>query len=222
PGGLELEHFARAVVEQMGDRIEIVLTMHAKIGALGQILADQAIGVLVAATLPGAIGIGEVDLDAGGPGELGVTRHLAAGTVAERLAQARRHVPGQTLEAVLSGERVAAFQASNHDWARGALDKRANGGAVMRTPHQVAFPMTWHQPLGDVLWPRGDAQFLGDATAPVGAARARPTGLVPLAQTGQERAPQLAARQGIERDIDALVADGGGGIVRVHALEPAG
>ena len=47
----------------MGDGIEIVLGVLAEIGALGQVLADEAVGVLVGATLPGIVRIGEVDLD---------------------------------------------------------------------------------------------------------------------------------------------------------------
>ena len=47
----------------MGDGVEIVLALLAEIGALGQVLADEAVGVLVGAALPGIVRIGEVDLD---------------------------------------------------------------------------------------------------------------------------------------------------------------
>ena len=65
----EVEHFAGPVVEAFGDFVEIVLAMSAEVGAFGQILPDQPVGVFVAAALPGAVGIGEVDLDAGVMGE---------------------------------------------------------------------------------------------------------------------------------------------------------
>ena len=39
-----------------------------EVGALGEVLADQAVGVLVGGTPPGAVRIGEADLDVGGGG----------------------------------------------------------------------------------------------------------------------------------------------------------
>src|ERR1700737_918837 len=53
PGSGEVEHLSRPVVEPVGDVIEIVLGMAAEIGAFRQVLADEAVGVLVAAALPG-------------------------------------------------------------------------------------------------------------------------------------------------------------------------
>ena len=53
------ETFSRSGVEAMGDRIQLALGVAQQIRALGQVLAPQAIGVLVDATLPGAIRIGK-------------------------------------------------------------------------------------------------------------------------------------------------------------------
>ena len=39
--------------------------MAAEVGALGQILPDESIGVFIAAALPRAVRVGEVDFDAG-------------------------------------------------------------------------------------------------------------------------------------------------------------
>jgi hypothetical protein len=63
--GHEVEDFAWSVVEAFGDDVEFILAVPAEVGSLGQILADEAIGVFVAAALPGAVGIGEVDLNFG-------------------------------------------------------------------------------------------------------------------------------------------------------------
>ena len=49
-----------------------------EVSALGEVLADQAARVLVGGTPPGAVRIGEADLDVGGEGEGGVTGHLRA------------------------------------------------------------------------------------------------------------------------------------------------
>ena len=49
-----------------------------QVGALGQILAEKAVGVLTGSPLPGAMGVAEVDLDPGLSGQLGMARHLFA------------------------------------------------------------------------------------------------------------------------------------------------
>ena len=44
-----------SVVQAVGDGIELGLGVDGQIGALGQVLAQQPVGVLAAATLPGAM-----------------------------------------------------------------------------------------------------------------------------------------------------------------------
>ena len=53
---------------------------------LGKILAQQAIGVLVAAALPRAAWIAEIDLHVSGDGEVLVISHLLAAASGRRLA----------------------------------------------------------------------------------------------------------------------------------------
>lgn len=57
------------VVELTRDGVEIGLTVAPQIGALGQILSQQAVGVLVRAALPRALAITEEDRDIGGQRE---------------------------------------------------------------------------------------------------------------------------------------------------------
>ena len=45
--------FAGPVVEFLGDRVEVVLGVCAQVGALGEVLAQEPVGVLVGAALPG-------------------------------------------------------------------------------------------------------------------------------------------------------------------------
>jgi hypothetical protein len=65
-------------VEFCGDVVEVGLAVGGEVGALGQVLAKQAVGVLVAAALLGRVRIAEVHLDAGLDAELGVSGHLFA------------------------------------------------------------------------------------------------------------------------------------------------
>ncbi len=72
------EGLAGPGVELQRDRVERVLAVAREVGAFGQILAKQPVGVLVAAALPGAAGIAEVDDYVGRDGELLVAGELGA------------------------------------------------------------------------------------------------------------------------------------------------
>jgi hypothetical protein len=70
--------FVEGAIELGRDRIQGGLVELPQVGTLGQVLAEQAVGVLVGAALPRAARVTEVDLDAGVDGELGVLGHLPA------------------------------------------------------------------------------------------------------------------------------------------------
>src|SRR6266545_4977261 len=85
PAGLEglarctpAEGLAWTAVECERDGGELVGAVSAEVGAPGEVLAQQAVGVLVAAALPGAVRVAEVDLDAGVDPQLCVLGHLRA------------------------------------------------------------------------------------------------------------------------------------------------
>ena len=84
---------SRPTVELGGDGVQGGLVEPAQVGALGQVLAEQAVGVLVGATLPRAARIAEEDLDAGVDGELEVFGHLSAVVPGHRAP----HLLGQPL-----------------------------------------------------------------------------------------------------------------------------
>src|SRR4051812_42295818 len=52
---------SRPAVEGNRHGCKVVRAVHAEVGALWKVLAQQPVGVLVRATLPGAMGIAEVD-----------------------------------------------------------------------------------------------------------------------------------------------------------------
>ena len=66
----EVEAFARSHIQLQSDGVQGFLTMHRQVRALGQVLADQSIDVLIAAALPGAVRVAEVDRH---PGPLGLS-----------------------------------------------------------------------------------------------------------------------------------------------------
>ena len=62
-GSLPTEGFAGAVVEHGGDCINGLSVPAREIGALGEVLAQEAVRVLIRSTLPRAAGVGEEDWD---------------------------------------------------------------------------------------------------------------------------------------------------------------
>src|SRR5690242_17442980 len=59
--GAVAEALSGTVVEFVLDGLEPGGVAGRQVGALGEVLAQQAVGVLVAAALPGGVGVGEVD-----------------------------------------------------------------------------------------------------------------------------------------------------------------
>src|SRR5512134_3460956 len=66
------QRLSRAIVEFPCDRVERGAGIDAEVGVPGEVLAEQAVAVLVAAALPWAVRIAEEDADVGVDGELHV------------------------------------------------------------------------------------------------------------------------------------------------------
>jgi hypothetical protein len=58
-----VETFSWPGIQLMGDGVQLALRIARQIRPLGQVLAQQAIGVLIGPALPRAMRIGEEDLD---------------------------------------------------------------------------------------------------------------------------------------------------------------
>ena len=64
--GFEAQGLSRALIEPQGDRVEVGLGEAREIGSSREVLSQQAVGVFVAAALPGIAWIAEVNLHVGG------------------------------------------------------------------------------------------------------------------------------------------------------------
>jgi hypothetical protein len=64
-GGAPAKRLAGAGVEGESDRVEVVAAVAVQVGAFREVLAQQAVGVLVRAALPGTVRVAEVDGQAG-------------------------------------------------------------------------------------------------------------------------------------------------------------
>ena len=89
-GRSKVETFSRARVQPMSDGIQLVLDAARQVRALGQVLAQQAIGVLIGAALPGTVRIGKEDLDREPLGQLLVLGHLFAPIIGQRFSAAEQ------------------------------------------------------------------------------------------------------------------------------------
>jgi len=96
--GVEAVRSPRSVVQAVGDGIEFVLAVDAQVRALGQVLAQKAVGVLAGTALPGAVRIAEVHPHPGVQRQLLMPAHLLALVVGEAVA----HRCGNRIE--LDGE----------------------------------------------------------------------------------------------------------------------
>src|SRR5215208_3426112 len=96
--GCEAERLARAAVELLGDLVEALPAHPRETLSLREVLAKEAVGVLVRAPLPGAAGVAEVDLDARLDREAPVLSHLRALIPGERAAKLGRQSDDALLE----------------------------------------------------------------------------------------------------------------------------
>src|SRR5689334_1418348 len=147
-GGGVVEGAAGAGVELVGDGVEVGLGVGGQVGAFGEVVADQAVGVFVGAALPGRMGVGEVDRDAGGDGELGVVGHFFALVPGQGAAQ--RLGEGGDVRGERGGDGlggVAVGQGDDQAVAGGALGEGDHRGLVRGADDQVAFPVAGHGPV---------------------------------------------------------------------------
>jgi integrase len=222
--GVPAEAFSGAVVEFVFDGLELGGGVLAEVGALGEVFAEQAVGVLVAAALPGCVGAGEAGVDAGVGGDAGVPGHFAAvvpGQGAGEPAGQGGH-PGRDRGGDGVGS-VAVGQAEQGEVAGHPLDDGADGGVGRRGAHdEVAFVVAGDQAalgVGRALPDRDRADDL-----PAGLAAAAALADVPAGpQARLELAAQLPAGVEADRLVDRLVADVHGRVAGVHDLQsPAG
>lgn len=207
-------------VEQAGDIVERGLAQRRQIGALGQELAQQSVGVLVAAALPGGMRIGEPDVELEPLGEFTMTGHLGTAVIGQALAQEGGQFAQLTAEALKGILGRAAFHLAEHDKARVALDQGAHGRAVEGAFDEVAFPVTGHLTVSDLLGAMDDAKLLGDEAARRGGcASPAPSGRLGLAQGGDHLGLERTARMRVDGPIDRLGADLALAVIRVHATQ---
>lgn len=199
---------ARAVVDFIDDAVQLFVAVIRQIGAFGQVLEHQAIGILVAASLPWVVRIAKVHGHAGVDGHLFVQRHLFALVVGERLAQRL----GNGLQFVREGLQcidhaggLVMWQLDEHEQSAGRLDQSAHGAGVALVVDKVSLQVTGKLPIHDLWWANMDAEHVRNLTAPVlafASCRAFNKG---LAQVGDQFLAQFAHRFSVDPVVDGFV-----------------
>ena len=94
---------------------------------LGHVLTQQAVRILIAATLPGTVGIAEVDLDPGGDAELHVSSKFTSLLPGDGFHQRPREcLDGPSHRELDFGGAVTVREMQQKNKARAAFDERAD------------------------------------------------------------------------------------------------
>src|SRR5690554_1807058 len=113
-GCTPVECLSWSPIEQPSDVVEPSLAEGGQIRALGHELAQQAIGILVAAPLPGRVRIGEPDRQLQPLRQFLVPGHLAAPVVGQALAKEGRQPFHLTRKALQRGLGPAVVHLAQH------------------------------------------------------------------------------------------------------------
>ena len=203
--GGEVEDFSGAVVEAGGDGVEIVLAERGKGHGFGEILTQQAVGVLVGTALPRRVRVGEEDAHGGGEGQALVVGHFLALVVGQRLAQRCRNGVQGAGERTGSDIGLARWHVNQNNKAGGALNQGANGAGTPCTKYEIALPMAGHQSTFDFFRPLLDVCHVAELAATLTAFRLAATTWFVLTQTKNKVTAQPGCRDVCPRSV-ALIA----------------
>ncbi len=202
---MEVETLTWSGIEFVGDDIAVVLSERGHAGALGQVLADEAVGVFVGATFPGVMGRGEIELQTDGVLDCGIAMELGAvvgGDGAEVLGVALGQANGAVVE-LLCGARL---ELADQDVTGFALDQADDAVLVAVAHDGVDLPMAELAAPGNRGWAFGEMALAGEPAAAV-------VGAVALAKAALACTPQMlmqvAAAAPVVPNVavDGLVAD---------------
>jgi len=120
-GGVVVEAFPGSAVEFLHDMGDVLSTVEGEVGALGEVLANKPVEILVRSPLPRAGAFGEEDRDAGRFGESFMAGHFNA------------LVPGQgTLQMPWQGRKRC--RDGGVDTSSGAVGREVDDDAVLSLP----------------------------------------------------------------------------------------
>ena len=82
-----------SLIEFSGDGVEAFLAVDGEVGSFGEGMAQEPVGVLIGAPLPGAVRVAEVDVEIGGELQALVVCEFLAAVPGQREAELSRQMP---------------------------------------------------------------------------------------------------------------------------------
>ena len=162
--------------------VQVVLGDFGEVGPFGEVLTDEAVGVFVDGTFVGAVGVGEVDVEAKFLGELFVLGEFFSVVYGEGVAQ----VPGDVYEGSYSGLVEDVGRSVVHEDGLGIEEapfgKGSNRPFVATPNHGIAFPVARTFLGVHDGGPHIDRDAIGDGATIFFATAALASLLVPVSQ----------------------------------------
>src|SRR6516162_4777957 len=206
--GLEGEGLAGSSVEFGGDGVELVLGAISEARLAWEVWAQETVGVLVAAALPGAARVAEEHRDTSRDGEPRVRGHLLALVPGQRPSQRDRqlgNLRGESFGDDICG--VTGWESNEHDEAAVPLDEGRNRAGTL-AKDQVAFPMARDCAVVGLGRSFTDVHEVADLALTIAGVlreRRRPSRRTLRAQIASQLLAQRAAGLHEQRLIDRLV-----------------
>ena len=191
--GLPAQHLARPAVQPVSNILQVLRGVDGQVGALGEVLAQQPVGVLVGRPLPReSAGRRSRSRKSGAT----VNRSCWCISVPWSQVSDRRSAPGRP---VITAVRASANASADFPPGSGTsivnrVDRSTRVPICDLPPlpgDRVAFPVPGHRPLSGLRWPLGDHHHARDPPAPLAFLAPR------LAQRppGQQVPDQLSAQR---------------------------
>ena len=132
--GSEPQGLTRPFVELTCHFIQVRLRMHGQVRPFGKILPEKTIGVLIGATLPGALRIAEIDIDIGRQAKTFVIGKLFAPVPCQRFVEFSGQLPCMFDQRIYNRLGVPTWNLHQHHVARVTFDQGGDVG-VLRSGH---------------------------------------------------------------------------------------
>ena len=163
----EVETLSRARIETMGNGIQLALRVARQVGALGQVLAQQPIGVLVGAPLPRAVRIGKEHPERQPRRQALLLGHFFPPIIDQGFAQRSGHMPELLRDALSGTPRIRPVHPGQADQACRPLHQGPDGRTIASPLDKIAFPVARHRAGGHLGGARGNRRHVGDLAASV-------------------------------------------------------
>lgn len=178
----------RSVIEQVSDGVQRLLVMNRQILALGKHLAQQPIGALAGASLPGAVWVTKVHADVHVADQLTMPAHLFASVICLRLAQRRSNRVELDSEGSQLRLGSGVWHLGQQHQGRGTLGQCSHAKLVACSFDQIAFPAAMYHVAADLGLAHAGSDHLGELTTPICCARAWPSRALVLARASDRSA----------------------------------